>query len=53
VKLVCIQHTQIYVDGRYLVDFHVQVGVGRWYDIQLNIVVLGQQRVGLHDPTKI
>jgi hypothetical protein len=27
-KLVCIHHIQISVDGRYLVDLHVQVGVG-------------------------
>jgi hypothetical protein len=41
-KLVCIQHIQISVDGRYLVDLHVQIGVRRWYDMQLDIVKLGQ-----------
>jgi hypothetical protein len=52
-KLVCVHHIQISVDGRYLVDLHVQVGVGRWYDMQLDVVELGQQRVELHGPNKI
>jgi hypothetical protein len=38
---VCIQHIQIFADGRYLVDLHVQVGVGRWYDMLLDVVELG------------
>jgi hypothetical protein len=38
VKLVGKLHIQISVDGRYLVDFHIQTGVGRWYDMQLVIV---------------
>jgi hypothetical protein len=50
---VCIQHIQIFVDGRYMVDLHVQVGVGRWYDTQLDVVELGQQCVELHDPNKM
>jgi hypothetical protein len=53
VKLVCILHIQIFVDGRYLVDLYVQVGVGRWYDMQLVIVELGQQHEELHDPNKM
>jgi hypothetical protein len=53
VKLVCTLHIQISVDGRYLVDLHIQVGVGRWYDIQLVIVELGQQHEELHDPNKM
>jgi hypothetical protein len=53
VKLVCILHIQISAYGRYLVDFHVLVGVGRWYDMQLGIVGLSQQRVKLHGPNKI
>jgi hypothetical protein len=51
--LVCILHIQIFVDGRYLVDLYVQVGVGRWYDMQLVIVELGQQHEELHDPNKM
>jgi hypothetical protein len=50
---VCILHIQIFVDGRYLVDLYVQVGVGRWYDMQLVIVELGQQHEELHDPNKM
>jgi hypothetical protein len=52
-KLACIQHIQISADGRYLVDLHIQVRVGRWYDMQLDIVELGQQHEELHDPNKI
>jgi hypothetical protein len=48
-----IQYIQISTDGRYLIDFHVQVGVGMWYDMQLDIVELDQQRVELHDPNKM
>jgi hypothetical protein len=43
-KLTCIQHIQIFVDGRYLVDLHVQIRVGKWYDMQLDVVELGQQQ---------
>jgi hypothetical protein len=50
---VCIQHIQFFAYGRYLVDFYVQVEMGRWYDMHLGVVVLGQQRVGLHDPNKM
>jgi hypothetical protein len=50
---VCIHHIQIFTDGRYLVDLHVQVGVGRWYDMQLDIVELGQQHGELHRPNKM
>jgi hypothetical protein len=39
--------------GGYLVDLHVQVGVERWYDMQLDVVKLGQQRVELHVPNKM
>jgi hypothetical protein len=50
---VCTLHIQIFAYGRYLVDLHVQVGVGRWYDMQLVIVELGQQHKDLHDPNKM
>jgi hypothetical protein len=40
-------------DGRYLIDFHVQVGVGRWNDMQLDVVEVGQQRVELREPNKM
>jgi hypothetical protein len=50
---VCIQHIQIVADGIYLVDLHIQVGVGRWYDMQLNVVKLDQQHEELHDPNKM
>jgi hypothetical protein len=49
-KLVCIQHIQIFADERYLVDLYVQVGVGRWCDMQLDVVELGQQHEELHGP---
>jgi hypothetical protein len=52
-KLVCIQHIQISTDGRYLIDLHIQVRVGRWYDMQLDAVELGQQRVELYGPNKM
>jgi hypothetical protein len=38
---------------RYLVDLHVQVGVRRWYDMQLNVVELDQQHEELHDPNNM
>jgi hypothetical protein len=50
VKLLCKLHIQIFADGRYLVDFHIQVGVERWYDMQLIVVELGQQHVELQGP---
>jgi hypothetical protein len=53
VKLVCKLHIQIFADGIYLVDLHIQVGVERWYDMQLVVVELGQQYVELHDPNKM
>jgi hypothetical protein len=53
VKLVCKLHIQISVDKRYLVNFHVQVRVGRWYDMQLVVVELGQQHIELHGPNKM
>jgi hypothetical protein len=40
-KLACIQYIQISADVRYLVDLQIQVGVGRWYDMQLDVVELG------------
>jgi hypothetical protein len=36
-----------------LVDLHVQVGVRSWYDMQLDVVELGQQHEELHDSNKI
>jgi hypothetical protein len=48
-----MHHIQISVDGRYLVDLHVQVRVGRWYDMQLNVVELGEQSEELHGPNKM
>jgi hypothetical protein len=53
VKLVCTLHIQISANERYLVDIHVQVGVGRWYAMQLVVVELGQQHEELHGPNKI
>jgi hypothetical protein len=53
VKLVCILHNRISTDGRYLVDLHVQVGVGRWYDMQLDVVELVQQNEELDGPNKM
>jgi hypothetical protein len=50
---VCIQHIQIFADERYLVDLHVQVRVGRWYDMQLHAVELGQQHEELHGLNKM
>jgi hypothetical protein len=50
VKLLCKLHIQIFADERYLVDFHIQVGVERWYDMQLIVVELGQQHVQLQGP---
>jgi hypothetical protein len=52
-KLVCIQHIQISIDERNLVDLHIQVGVGRWYDMQLDVVELGQQHEELYGPNKM
>jgi hypothetical protein len=52
-KLVCIQHIQIFADGRYLINLHEQVGVERWYDMQLDVVELGRQCVELHGPNKM
>jgi hypothetical protein len=52
-KLVCTPHIQISIDGRYLVDIHVQAGVERWYDMQLVVVELGQQHEELRDPNKM
>jgi hypothetical protein len=42
-KLVCKLHIQIFTDGRYLVHLYTQVVVERWYDMQLDVVELGQQ----------
>jgi hypothetical protein len=53
VQLVCTLHIQISAYGRYLVDLHVQVRVGRWYDMQLCIVKLGQQHEELHAPNRM
>jgi hypothetical protein len=53
VKLACTLHVQIFTDGRYLVDLHIQVRVGRWYDMQLDIVELGHQHKELHGPNKM
>jgi hypothetical protein len=50
---MCQLYIQIFTDMRYLVDLHIQVGVGRWYDMQLVIVELGQQHEELHDPNKM
>jgi hypothetical protein len=52
-KLTCIQHIQISANGIYLVDLHVQVRVGRWYDMQLDVVELGLLHEELHDPNKM
>jgi hypothetical protein len=52
-KLVCTPHIQISTYGRYLVDLHVQAEVGRWYNMQLVIVELGQSHEKLHGPNKM
>jgi hypothetical protein len=52
-KLVCTQHNKISIYGRYLVDLHIQVGVGRWYDMQLDVVELRQQYEELQGPSKM
>jgi hypothetical protein len=52
-KLTCIQYIQISANEIYLVDLHVQVRVGRWYDMQLDVVELGQLHEELHDPNKM
>jgi hypothetical protein len=52
-KLVCELHIQIFTDERYLVDFHVQVRVERWYDMQFIVVELGQQHIKPHGPNKV
>jgi hypothetical protein len=52
-KLVCTQHIQISTNERYLVDLHVQIGVERWYDMQLDVVELDQQHEELHCPNKM
>jgi hypothetical protein len=36
-----------------MVDLHVQVGVEMWYDMQLDISKIGQQREELHGPNKM
>jgi hypothetical protein len=33
-----------------LVDLYLQVGVERWYDMQLDVVELGQEHEDLHGP---
>ena len=50
VRWVRIQRTQIYANGKYLVDSHVLTAMGRFHDMRLVIVGLVQQRVELRDP---
>jgi len=50
VKWVRILRTQIYANGKYLVDSHVLIAIGMFHDMQLVVVVLGQQRAELRDP---
>ena len=50
VRWVHIQRTQIYANGKYLVDFHVLIVKGKQYDMQLVAIVVSQQHVLLHDP---
>jgi hypothetical protein len=50
---MCIKHIQFFIDGRYLVDLYIQGRVGRWYDMQLDIVELGQQHEELHGTNKM
>ena len=50
VKWVRILRTQIYANGKYLVDSHVLTAMGRFHDMQLVVFVLGQQRAELRDP---
>jgi hypothetical protein len=50
VRSMRIQHNRTYIDEKYTDDFHIQVAVGNYYDMHLDAIVLGQQRVRLHDP---
>ena len=48
-----IQRTQIYANGKYLVDSHVLTAMGRFHDMLLVVVGLGQQRAELRDPSNL
>ena len=50
VRWVRIQRTQIYTNGKYLVDSHILTVMRRFHDMQLVVVVLGQERAELRDP---
>ena len=50
VRWVRILRTQIYANGKYLVDSHVLTAMGRFHYMQLVVVGLGQQRAELRDP---
>ena len=50
VRWVRIKCTQIYTKGTYLVDSHVLTAMGRFHDMLLVVVGLGQQRAELRDP---
>ena len=53
VRWVRILRTQIYANGKYLVDSHILTVMRRFHDMQLVIVGLDQQRVELHDPNTL
>jgi hypothetical protein len=48
-RWVRIQCTKIYVNGKYMEDSHVLTAMGRFHDMQLVVVGLGQQRAELRD----
>jgi hypothetical protein len=50
VKLVHILRTQISADEKCLEHYHVLDIAGRCYNMQLIVIELDQQRVGLRDP---
>ena len=50
VKWVRTQRTQTYSNGKYSKDSHVLTATGRSHDMQLVVVVLGQQHAKLCDP---
>jgi hypothetical protein len=50
VRWVPTQRTQTYANGKYSNDSHVLTAMGRFRDMQLVLVGLGQQHAELHDP---
>ena len=52
-RSVCIQHSQLFVDGKYLEDHHEPIAAGRLKGRQLGAIVSSLQCVRLHDPNKL